>query len=51
MSIAKVQLNTNEIKWEVRYYPDGRKSRRIRKRFDKKIETEAYLEKIKIDFG
>ncbi len=45
MSIAKVTIpTTKEIKWEVRFYPSGRKSKRIRKRFDRKVDAEKYLE-------
>jgi len=42
MSIKKVILE-NEIKWEVRYYENGRGSKRVNRRFDKKIDAENHM--------
>lgn len=46
MSIRKVKNRSGEIKWEVRVYEDGRGSRRLCNRFDKKYDAEVWL----IDF-
>ncbi len=43
MSIKKVNHRNGEMKWEVRTYENGRGSKRIRRRFDKKIEAEEFL--------
>ena len=44
MSIEKIRNKiSNEIKWEVRVYENGRGSKRICKRFDKKVEAEEWL--------
>jgi len=43
MSVKKVKLLNNEIKWEVRVYEDGRGSRRLTRRFDKRTEAEDFL--------
>lgn len=43
MSVKKLVNDQNEIKWEVRVYEDGRGSKRIRQRFDRKIDAENFL--------
>lgn len=44
MSIRKVKNDVSgENRWEVRVYEDGRGTRRICRRFDKKSEAEAWL--------
>ncbi len=51
MSIAKITIpSTGQIRWEVRFYPSGRKSKRIRKRFEKRIEAESYLKTLKEEY-
>lgn len=43
MAIKKVRSSDSELKWEVRVYEGGRGSRRIRRRFSKRIEAEKFL--------
>lgn len=43
MSIKKISNSDGSAKWEVRFYSNGRGSKRVAKRFDKKIEAEAFL--------
>jgi integrase len=44
MSIKKVKNpGSNETKWEVRVYEDGRDSKRVSKRFDRRVDAEAWL--------
>jgi integrase len=43
MAIKKFKSNNGRIFWEVRFYADGRNSKRIRRRFDKRIEAEEFL--------
>lgn len=43
MSIKKVITSTGEVKWEVRPYENGRGSKRVRRRFDRKIDAENCL--------
>lgn len=44
MSIQKVKNESSgEFKWEVRVYENGRGSKRICRRFDKKVEAEEWL--------
>ncbi|MFN3698343.1 MAG: tyrosine-type recombinase/integrase [Pseudobdellovibrio sp.] len=47
MSLKKITLPNSSIKWEVRVYQSGRGSKRIKRRFDKKIEAEAFLQEYK----
>lgn len=44
MSIRKVKNRSGEIKWEVRVYENGRGSRRICNRFDRKSDAEAWAQ-------
>lgn len=43
MSIRKVKNRSGESKWEVRVYQNGRGSKRICNRFDRKSDAEAWL--------
>ncbi len=43
MSIRKIRTKKNKIKWEVRVHINGRNSKRISKRFDKKLDAEHFL--------
>ena len=43
MSVTKIKTKDGEIRWEVRVYVDGRGSKRIRRRFEKKIDAEIFL--------
>lgn len=45
MSISKLTLPNGELRWEARYYLNGRDSRRMAKRFKKYAEAEAFLKK------
>ena len=47
MSLKKITLANNVTKWEVRVYQNGRGTTRIKRRFDKKIEAEAFLQEFK----
>lgn len=52
MSIKKVTTNNNEVRWEVRVYEDGRGSKEVRKRFERKIDAERFesqFEKLKAE--
>ncbi len=42
MSVKKINL-INETKWEVRVYGNGRSSKRLTRRFDKKVDAESFL--------
>lgn len=48
MSIQKKVLRNGEIKWEVRVRTSGRGSKRLARRFDKKIDAENYLHDLKV---
>jgi integrase len=43
MSVRKVITSKGEVKWEVRVYENGRGSKRVRRRFDRKIDAEDCL--------
>lgn len=43
MSIRKIKLNTGDV-YEVDLYFDGRGSSRIRRRFKKKIDAQAFIQ-------
>lgn len=49
MSIKKTILTNGEIKWDVRIYTDGRESKRVARRFDRKIDAETFLSQFKQD--
>jgi len=44
MNIRKVTSRNGKIKWEVRFYVNGRGSKRVCKRFDIKADAQAYFE-------
>ena len=44
MSVRKIKTKDDKTKWEVRYYLNGRGSKRITRRFSSKIEADAHLE-------
>jgi integrase len=43
MSVKKLVGKNGEVQWEVRMYEDGRGSKRVRRRFEKRIEAEEFL--------
>ncbi|QDK37905.1 site-specific integrase [Bdellovibrio sp. NC01] len=47
MSVKKVTTSSGEVRWEVRARESGRGSRRVKRRFEKKIDAEKFL----LDFG
>lgn len=47
MSIRKVKTSNGESKWEVRVHENGRGSKRITRRFDKKNDAEGFLQDLK----
>ncbi len=47
MSIRKVKLESGESKWEVRVHENGRGSRRVTRRFDRKNDAEGFLQEFK----
>ncbi|MBS1982823.1 MAG: tyrosine-type recombinase/integrase [Bdellovibrionales bacterium] len=49
MSIRKVRLSDDNIKWEVSCHEDGRGSKRIRRRFDTKTDAEDFIESQKTE--
>jgi integrase len=49
MSMKKVILENGETKWDVRIYEDGRGSKRLFRRFDRKIDAESYFNSTKED--
>jgi integrase len=50
MSVKKVKSKTGEVKWEVRIHLAGRGSKRLRRRFDRKVDADEFLnrERIKV---
>jgi integrase len=48
MSIQKKVLKNGEIKWEIRAWTNGRGSKYVARRFDKKIDAENYLHDLKV---
>lgn len=42
MSLKKITLPNGDQKWEVRLYENGRGSTRITRRFDRKVDAEAF---------
>lgn len=47
MSIRKIKIKTGETKWEVREHENGRGSKRVTRRFDRKVDAEAFLQEFK----
>jgi integrase len=43
MSVRKVRINEAEVRWEVCVYTDGRGSKRVKRRFEKKSDADAFL--------
>jgi len=43
MAIKKIRLKDGEIKWEVRVYENGRGSKRLSEKFDRKIDAENWV--------
>lgn len=50
MSIRKVKTSTGEAKWEVRVHENGRGSKRVTRRFDRKNDAEAFVQDLKAEF-
>lgn len=49
MSIRKVKTSTGESKWEVRVHENGRGSKRVTRRFDRKNDAEAFVQDLKAE--
>lgn len=49
MSIRKIKTSTGEFKWEVRVHENGRGSKRITRRFDRKNDAEAFVQDLKVE--
>jgi integrase len=47
MSIRKLRTSNGEVKWEVRVHENGRGSKRITRRFDRKDDAEAFVQDFK----
>lgn len=47
MSIRKVKTSTGETRWEVRIHENGRGSKRITRRFERKNDAEAFVQETK----
>jgi integrase len=43
MSITKIKTNTGQTKWEVRLHLSGRGSKRLRRRFDRKVDADLFF--------
>lgn len=43
MEIKKVELQNGELRWEVRYRESGRDSKRVTRRFSKKIDADTFV--------
>jgi hypothetical protein len=43
MGISKLKIANGETKWQVRVWENGRGSRRINRRFDRRTDAEAFL--------
>ena len=51
MSVTKVKIGNGETRWEVRVHEDGRGSKRITKRFEKKNEADAFVQDFKVEIA
>lgn len=49
MSIRKVKTSSGESKWEVRVHENGRGSKRVTRRFDRKNDAEAFVQDLKVE--
>jgi integrase len=47
MSIAKIKTSDGGYRWEVRFYEEGRGSKRIRRRFERKSDAESFYDQIR----
>ena len=47
MSLRKIKTTSGETKWEVRVHENGRGSRRVTRRFERKIDAEAFIQDFK----
>jgi integrase len=47
MSIKKVKISTGETKWEIRMHENGRGSKRVTRRFDRKVDAEVFVQELK----
>lgn len=43
MSVKKIKTPSGEIKWEVRVYENGRGSKRLCEKFDRKVDADTWL--------
>ena len=43
MAIAKIKTNSGQTKWEVRFHLAGRGFKRLRRRFDRKVDADDFL--------
>lgn len=51
MSIRKIKTKTGESKWEVRVHSDGRGSKRITRRYDRKSDAESFVMDLKRSYS
>lgn len=49
MSIRKVKTASGDLKWEVRVHENGRGSKRVTRRFDRKNDAEAFVQDLKTE--
>lgn len=49
MSIRKVKTSAGDFKWEVRVHENGRGSKRVTRRFDRKNDAEAFVQDFKAE--
>lgn len=49
MSIRKIKTSAGESKWEVRVHENGRGSKRVTRRFDRKNDAEAFVQELKAE--
>lgn len=49
MSIRKVKTSAGDLKWEVRVHENGRGSKRVTRRFDRKNDAEAFVQDLKTE--
>lgn len=47
MSVRRIHTKEGEIKWEVSIWADGRKSKRLRRRFEKRQDAEDFIHGLK----
>lgn len=50
MSIRKVKTSAGDLKWEVRVHENGRGSKRVTRRFDRKNDAEAFVQDLKAEW-